>query len=205
MQAIIARLNEIVDDERADEEWEGLQAKFEAASAKVNELVAASTAVDEAAAEVQAEAQAARERIADEARAERRRSEAKERQASWESELQSRLEKIDLEAKQRQERQKEQELELLERRARLDAAFAASEELLDRLERRETRRWLESHARVVWGPRSANKENVNAAPKVFSLVGKSAAEVGAMASQVSQITTSAEERIALNKLARAAL
>ena len=42
-------------------------------------------------------------------------------------------------------------------------------------------------------------------PKVFSLVGKSAAEVGAMASQVSQVTTSVEERVALNKLQHAVL
>ena len=49
----------------------------------------------------------------------------------------------------------------------------------------------------VWGSRA--KENATP-PKVFSLVGKSAAEVGAMASQVSQVTTSVEERVALNKL-----
>ena len=42
-------------------------------------------------------------------------------------------------------------------------------------------------------------------PKVFRLVGKTAAEVSAMASEVSQITTGAEERVALNKLVRAGL
>ena len=44
-----------------------------------------------------------------------------------------------------------------------------------------TRARLEADARAVWG--SENKEN--AAPRVFNLVGKSAAEVSAMASQVS--------------------
>ena len=63
-----------------------------------------------------------------------------------------------------------------------------------------TRLRLEADAVKVWGgPR--DKENAPP-PKVFNLVGKSAAEVNAMSSKVSQVTTSAEERVALNKLER---
>ena len=66
-----------------------------------------------------------------------------------------------------------------------------------------TRLRLEADAAKVWSSSANNKENAApppVSPKVFRLVGKSAEEVRTMASQVSQITTGIEERVALNKL-----
>ena len=71
-----------------------------------------------------------------------------------------------------------------------------------KLERRETRLRLEAGARAVWG-NEFGKEN--APPKVFGLVGKTAEEVSVIASEVSQVTTGTEERVALNKMERIAL
>ena len=87
--------------------------------------------------------------------------------------------------------------------AKKACAWAAIDELEAEMARDATRVRLLADAEKMWG--SCAREKENAPPKVFSLVGKSAAEVGAMASQVSQVTTSVEERAALNKLARAEL
>ena len=87
--------------------------------------------------------------------------------------------------------------------AKKACAWAAIDELEAEMVRDATRVRLLADAEKMWG--SCAREKENAPPKVFSLVGKSAAEVGAMASQVSQVTTSVEERAALNKLARAEL
>ena len=81
---------------------------------------------------------------------------------------------------------------------------AAIDEIVAAEARAETRARLEADALKVWGPVAKNKENAGP-QKVFRLVEKSAAEVNAMASQVSQVTTSAEERVALNKLERMGL
>ena len=81
--------------------------------------------------------------------------------------------------------------------------YAALDEIEAAEARDETRARLEADAVKVWGAAAQqNKENaVNVAqPKVFRLVGKSAAEVRALASEVSQITTGIEERVALNRL-----
>ena len=87
--------------------------------------------------------------------------------------------------------------------AKKACAWAAIDELEAEMARDATRVRLLADAEKMWG--SCAREKENAPPKVFSLVGKSAAEVGAMASQVSQVTTSVEERAALNKLACAEL
>ena len=82
-------------------------------------------------------------------------------------------------------------------------AHAALDEIEAAEARDETRARLEADAVKVWGAAAQqNKENaVNVAQrKVFRLVGKSAAEVRALASEVSQITTGIEERVALNRL-----
>ena len=71
--------------------------------------------------------------------------------------------------------------------------------------RDRTRARLEAHSRAVWGSASGSANKENSEPQVFRLVGKSAEEVRALASQVSQSSTSAEERVALNKLERMGL
>ena len=57
---------------------------------------------------------------------------------------------------------------------------------------------VQQHAAEVWGP--AWQMEDRPAPKVFSLVGKSAEEVRGMSSQVSQVGTGTEERVALNRV-----
>mmetsp|Transcript_56770 Transcript_56770/g.93938 ORF Transcript_56770/g.93938 Transcript_56770/m.93938 type:complete len:359 (-) Transcript_56770:414-1490(-) len=83
LEKISARLHEMVDEEGpdADEEWERLQAAFEAKSSEIYAAAAAADAADQAADE-------ARARVACEARAERRR---KEREAKLEELEQKRI------------------------------------------------------------------------------------------------------------------
>ena len=80
--------------------------------------------------------------------------------------------------------------------------MAAIDEFEAALARDATRAKLLEDAAKVWGSCAGSSDKENSEPKVFRLVGKSAEEVGALASQVSQISTSAEERVALNKLER---
>lgn len=56
---------------------------------------------------------------------------------------------------------------------------------------------VQQHAEKVWGSDWQMEYN---APKVYSLVGKSAEEVRALAGDVSQVTTATEERVKLNRL-----
>ena len=57
---------------------------------------------------------------------------------------------------------------------------------------------VQQHAAKVWG--AAWQMEDRPAPKVFSLVGKSASEVRGMSDLVSQEGTSTEERVALNRV-----
>jgi len=52
----------------------------------------------------------------------------------------------------------------------------------------------------VWGDEKGSPSSSAAAPKVFSLVGKSVEEIRAMASEVSPNLTTVEERVGLNKI-----
>ena len=61
-------------------------------------------------------------------------------------------------------------------------------------------RVVSQHAEQVWG-QGWDKED-RPAPKVFSLVGKSASEVRGMAGQVCQEGTGVEEKVALNRKMR---
>ena len=57
---------------------------------------------------------------------------------------------------------------------------------------------MQQHTAEVWGP--AWQMEDRPAPKVFSLVGKPAEEVRGMSSQVSQVGTGTEGRVALNRV-----
>ena len=62
---------------------------------------------------------------------------------------------------------------------------------------------VKHHAEHVWGP--AWEMEDRPAPKVFSLVGKSASEVRELSGLVCQEGTGTEERVALNRVMRAPL
>ena len=106
-------------------------------------------------------------------------------QAKLEAELEARLKAADLEAKLEAAQQRLAELVML------DEMAARTE----RAERAAACARAAAESSQVWGADHASRPT----GKVFSFVGKSAAEVSAEASQVSQERTSTEERVRLNK------
>ena len=83
-----------------------------------------------------------------------------------------------------------------ERWAKDEAELRRLDKEIARMEREETRARVHAHAKHVWGS-TQGKEN---SPKVFRLVGMSAADVRAVSAQVSSQSTPTAERIALNRV-----
>ena len=180
-----------------------LDEEYEQRSVKVEELQSAWRTAELAASNARDSATAAREEVAAEAAVracrEAQATRASELRGQWEAERAQLVAQKAAWAEEDAAELAALEAERVAMRARhaAERAEILSRESLHWESPAETRARLHMGAKHVWG--SAESSATVAAPKVFKLTGMSVEEIRGRASEVSQMITGTEERVALNR------